>query len=166
MYLKFSHVNINLLNRCFSHEQFSISIYSTILHALLHSKSYVLGFYIYSFSQEQQSSISLHLHQHSTIFYFCGELHTLSFNPHLHSHDSCWSEYVVLFTPAIKLYIFRIKLISLFGTQTQAYGSSIVLQIPAHLLTLTINRQKRVLLEFTSLSVALAWFYRDFWFRN
>ena len=42
-----SHVNTKLLKRRFSNEQFLISKYSSILHALLHSQSHVLVSYIY-----------------------------------------------------------------------------------------------------------------------
>ena len=93
-----SHANTYLPNRYFLHEQILISKYSSILHALWDSQSYVLGFHIYSL-QEPQSSNSLHSHQHSPWFRFCFKLHTLSFNPHLHSHDSCWTENLVSFTP-------------------------------------------------------------------
>ena len=41
-----SDFNTNLLIRCFSHEKFLISKYSSILHALLHSHSHVLGFHV------------------------------------------------------------------------------------------------------------------------
>ena len=34
---------------------------------------------------------SLYSHQHSSLFHFCFELHTLSFNPHLHLHDPWWT---------------------------------------------------------------------------
>ena len=42
--------NNNLPSRCFSHEQFLISKYLTILQALLHSQFYMLGFHIWSSS--------------------------------------------------------------------------------------------------------------------
>ena len=41
-----SHSNNSLPIRFFSHEQFLISKYSSILHALLHSQSHVPGFHI------------------------------------------------------------------------------------------------------------------------
>ena len=40
------HANTNSPIRRFSHEQFLVSKYSSILHALLHSQSHVLGFQI------------------------------------------------------------------------------------------------------------------------
>ena len=40
------HTNSNLSERCFLHKQLLIFKYSTILHALLHSQSYILGFHI------------------------------------------------------------------------------------------------------------------------
>ena len=42
----FSHSNNNLPIIRFSHEQFSISKYYSILHALLHSHSHVLGLHL------------------------------------------------------------------------------------------------------------------------
>ena len=46
-------------------------------------------------------------------------------------------------------------------THTRAYGS-IILQLPKHLLTLTIDRQQRGSLEFILTSVGLAWHGRLF----
>ena len=40
------HVNTNLSNRHFPHEQFLISKYSSILHALLHSQPHLLWFHM------------------------------------------------------------------------------------------------------------------------
>ena len=37
-------------------------------------------------------------------------------------------------------YNYKFILFTLFGTNTQAYGSSIVLKFPPHLLTLIVNR--------------------------
>ena len=89
-----------------SHEQFLLSKYLSTVHALLHSQSLVLGFHIYSFSQELQLSHFLQSHQYPLWFNFCFELHTLSFDPHLHSQDSCWTKNLVLFTLDIKLNTF------------------------------------------------------------
>ena len=41
-----SHANNSLRNRRFSHKQFLLSKYSSILHALLHSQPHVLEFHI------------------------------------------------------------------------------------------------------------------------
>ena len=41
-----SHANTNLPNRRFQHKQFLISKYLSILHALLQSRSHLLGFHI------------------------------------------------------------------------------------------------------------------------
>ena len=41
-----THANTNLPKRRFSHEQFLISKHLSILHALLHSQSHVLGLHI------------------------------------------------------------------------------------------------------------------------
>ena len=51
-------------------------------------------------------------------------------------------ELKVLFnlTRGIKLNNFTFIFFTLFGTHTQAYGSSIALQLPQHLLTLTVKR--------------------------
>ena len=58
-------------------------------------------------------------------------------NLHLHSHDSCWNKKLVSFTLDIKF--FNMQVFTLFGTQTQAYRSSTVLQLPPHFLTPTVN---------------------------
>ena len=55
-----SHANTNLLIRHFLQEQFFVSKYMSILHALLHSQSCELGFHVQSSSQEPQSCNSLH----------------------------------------------------------------------------------------------------------
>ena len=134
-----SHRNTNLPTRCFSQKQFLKTKYSSTLNALLHSKSHVLGFHIKLFSQEHQSSNSWKSHQHSLSFHFCFELHTLWFNLHSHQHDSYWTTNFVSFTLYMKLDIFTFIFFRLFEIQTRAYGSSIVLQFPPHLLILTIN---------------------------
>ena len=46
---------------------------------------------------------------------------------------------------------------TLFGTKTRTYESSRVLQLPLHLLTLTVNGQKSILSEFILTSVGLVW---------
>ena len=58
---------------------------------------------------------------------------------HMHPHNWCWTKNLALFTPDIKLNTFAFILFALFGTKNRAYGSSIVLQILPHLLTLTVN---------------------------
>ena len=50
----------------FLHEQFTISKYSSILHALLRSQSHEIGFHIELSLQETQSS---HLYTHTYIHY-------------------------------------------------------------------------------------------------
>ena len=62
-----------------------------------------------------------------------------------------------LFTPDIKLNTFPLTFHTLFGTKNRAYGSSVVLQLPPHLLTLTVIVQKRVSSEFISTSIDLVW---------
>ena len=47
-----SQKNTEIPNRHFLYEQFLIFKYSSILHALLHSQSHVLGFHIYSSLEE------------------------------------------------------------------------------------------------------------------
>ena len=100
------HVNPNLSNRYFSPETFLISKYSKILRVLLDPQWHVLEFNIQSFLQDSQSSNFLHSHRHSSWFHFCLELHTFSFNPYLHSHDSCWTKSLVSFTPQHYIQIF------------------------------------------------------------
>ena len=46
---------------------------------------------------------------------------------------------------------------TLFGIKTQGYGSSIELQLPPHLLTLTVYGLRIVSLEFISIIFGLAW---------
>ena len=65
------------------HENFLICKYLSILHALSHLQSPMLGFHIQSFLQKPQSSYSLLSHQHRSWFYFSSGLQTLSFNLHL-----------------------------------------------------------------------------------
>ena len=57
-------VNINLEINGVLDEKSLLSKYSSILHAILHLQSHVLGCHVYSFSQEPESSSSLHSHQH------------------------------------------------------------------------------------------------------
>ena len=64
-----SHSNMNLPIRRFSQEQFLTTKYSSILHALLHSQSHVLGFHIQRFLQKSKSSNSLHSQWHSLWFH-------------------------------------------------------------------------------------------------
>ena len=68
----------------------------------------------------------------------------------------------VSFNPVIKLYTFRIIFYTFFK-QSQAYRSSVVLQHPPHLLTLTVYVKRRVLLEFISIIVLAyrGWLLRD-----
>ena len=117
---------------------FTCSRYSSVLHDLLHSQSQILGFHI-SFLQEPQSSYSLHSQWHSSWLHFCFKLHTLSFNPRLHAQDPCWTRNYVSFIHSIKLNTFIFIYFAVFGADTQAYGSSIVLQLPWLLSTLTVN---------------------------
>ena len=81
---------------------------------------------------------------------FCFELHTLSFNLHLHSHNSCCAKNFVSFAPDSKLNTFACIFFTLFETQIQAHCSSIMLQPLSNLLTLKINGSKRILREFIS----------------
>ena len=54
-----------------------------------------------------------------------------------------------------RLNSFNITFFAFFRTQTRAYGSSTVLQVPPHLLTLKVNRSKRVSSLSTSVGPAL-----------
>ena len=92
---------------------------SSISHVLLHSQSHVLGFHIYSFIQETQLFDSSQSHRHLPLLHFCNELHTLWFNPHLHSHHSCWTKYFVSFTLVIKLHIFRFFFYSIWNANSR-----------------------------------------------
>ena len=118
--------------------------------------------------QEPQSSYSLHTQRHSLWFCFCCELHTLSFDQYLQSHDSCWIKNIVLFILDIKSNTFTF-IIFTFGTHIRAYGSIIALHIPPHLLTLTVNGLKRVSLKFILITIGLVWYgwiFRDTNFIN
>ena len=68
----------------------------------------------------------------------------------------------VSFNPVIKLYTFRIIFYTFFE-HSQAYRSSVVLQHPPRLLTLTVYVKRRVLLEFISIIVLAyhGWLLRD-----
>ena len=63
---------------------------------------------------------------------------------------------LVSFTPKIKSDTFTFIVFTIFGTQNQAYESLTVLQLPPHMLALTVNGQKRDSVQFILTSVALA----------
>ena len=60
------------------------------------------------------------------------------------------------FPLTLSLNTFAFIFFTLFGTQTLGYGSLVVLQLPPHLLKLTVNGLKRVSLEFILISVGVA----------
>ena len=60
------------------------------------------------------------------------------------------------FPLTLSLNTFAFIFFTLFGTQTPGYGSLVVLQLPPHLLKLTVNGLKRVSLEFILISVGVA----------
>ena len=64
---------------------------------------------------------------------------------------------MVSFTYYIKLDTFAFIFFILFGTQTGAYGSSIALHYPPHLLKLIVDGGKSVLSEFILTAFGLAW---------
>ena len=134
-----SHSDTDWHTRRFTQEKSLVSKYSIILHALLHAKSRVLWFNIKSFLHEPQSFIFLHSNRHLSWFHFYFELHTLSFNLHLHSHDSCWTKNLVSFTSDITLNTFTCIFFSLFGIHARVIWSSIVLQLSPHLLRLKVK---------------------------
>ena len=119
----------------------------SILHAILHLQSHVLGFLIQSSLRELQPSIFLHLHQHTNIYY--DSFFALNY---IKSHLVCmiqtpiiqtWTKnHFVSFTPDVELNTFEVIFFTLFGTQTQAYELSIVLQLPPHLLALPVYGKK------------------------
>ena len=63
--------------------------------------------------------------------------------PHLLSHNSCWTKSLISFTHDTKLNTFTFIYFTLYGTNTRTFDSSIILQLPSHLLTLTVNGQQR-----------------------
>ena len=63
----------------------------------------------------------------------------------------------VSFTQGIKWNTFTFIFFTLFGTKTRAYGSSIVLQLPPHIVTIVVNVYKRISSEFISTNIGLAW---------
>ena len=66
-----------------------------------------------------------------------------------------------------RLNSFNFRFFTFFRTQTRAYGSSTVLQVPPHLLTLTVNRSKRVSSVSTSVGPALhGCLLRDTFYRS
>ena len=114
------HVNINLSNRRFPHEQFSIFKYSSTLYAFLHSQSHVLGFHILSFIQEPLPFNSLQSYQHSSWFYFSNEyIHFHSMHIYIHMIHA---ELNVLFHLLLLLnqILLESYFFTLFGTQTPA----------------------------------------------
>ena len=110
------HINNNLYNRPFSHEQF--------LKKNIHQ--FYMSYYIRNLTnwdfiynhlyKNPQSFNSLHSPQNSSWFPFCSELHTLLLSPHLRLHDSFWTKDLVWFSPDIKLYTFRIVFFASFRT--------------------------------------------------
>lgn len=117
----------------------------------------LLSICIQSSIQEPQSFNYIQSHRYSSWFHFCNQLHTLSFNLQLQSHNSCWTKCFVSFAPIDKLYTFRNMFYTLFGTQTRAWLSLIVLKLSKHLLTLTLYGLRRVSLKFIWISVGIAW---------
>ena len=121
LYLLF-HFHILILVRRFSHEQFSISNYFSILHAVWNSSSHELELQEGTRHHIQWSLQELQLFFYYRLpwFHFCFELHTLPFNPHLHEDDSCWTKNLVSFTPDIKLNTFKFMFFFFFIWNTNS----------------------------------------------
>ena len=60
----------------------------------------------------------LHSHPHLSLFRHWFELHFLSSNIHLHSHDTCFVNVLDSFIPVLRLNSLRVKSSVLFGTRT------------------------------------------------
>ena len=119
-----------------AHSNFTCFVTFIITHAMIqHIATFI----------RTQSSNYLHSLQHSSLFHFYFELHTLLFNPHLHSRDSCCTENLLHLLLTLNTFTFIFFL--LFETQARAYGSSVVLQFPL---------DKKVSSEFILTNVALA----------
>ena len=126
-----SHTNTNLSIRRFSHKHFLMSKYLSILHALLHSKSHCQDF-TYNHLYKNPNRLILYTDtniHHYSIF----SLNYINFYlMYIYTHTIDIEQKIFLSTSAFISF-------TLFGTQIREHGSSIVFQLPPHLLTLTVN---------------------------
>ena len=129
--LSSSHTNTNLSIRRFSHEQFLMSKYLSILHALLHSKSHCEDF----------TYNHLYKNPNRLILYTDTNIH--HYSVFVLNYIYFYLIYIYTHTIDIELKIFlntsAFIFFTLFGKQIREYGSSVVFQLPPHLLTLRVN---------------------------
>ena len=97
---------------------------------------HIAGSQIQSFSHAWRF---LHSLSHLSLFHHWSELHFLSSNLHLYSHDIYSVNVFDSFFHVIMLNALRFKYFVLFGTHTLFYKSLRVLQLPTHLSNLTAN---------------------------
>ena len=110
-----------------------------MLHDLSHSHSQLLGFQIDPLSQTPLSINSLLSHRHLSLFQRYLLLQTIASNLHSHLHVSCHFIFFVSLVLDIRLNTLTFKSFTTSGTQILAYGSLILLQLPLHLLVLTLK---------------------------
>ena len=82
---------------------------------------------------------TLHSHLHLFLFQRCFLLQTIASNLYLPLHFSCYSINLVSLVLDIRLNILAFQFFIISGTQIFAYGSSISLQLPLHLLILILK---------------------------
>ena len=105
----------------------------------MHLQLHVVGFQIWYFRHALCSFEFWHSHQHFSLFHFWFEVHFLSSNLNLHSHDICFAGIFDSFIFIIILKILKFKSALLFETMTLLDKSLRVLQLPMHLSNLTGN---------------------------
>ena len=112
--------------------------YSPSKYSHSYSHSQLLGFQLNPLSHIPLSISSLNLHLHLSSFNLCLLLQTLASNVHLYLQVSCHFMYLVSLVLEIRLNTLTFMFLTRSGTHNFGYGSLILLQIPLHLLILTL----------------------------
>ena len=133
------HSSINRATNFFLHLKFLKSKYSLKLQALSHGYSQLLEFQAFPLSHIPLSINSLHSHRYLSLFQRCLLLQTIASNLHLHLQVSCHFICLVSLVLDIKLNTLTFEFFTTSGTQIFAYVSLILLQLPLHLLVLTLK---------------------------
>ena len=121
----------------YTYKFYSLNI-SMASHNLSHSQSQLLGFKINPLSHIPLSINSLHQHLHLSLFQCYLLLQTLSFNIHFHLQVSCHSVSCFITVLDIRLNTLTFMFLTTSGTHNFAFESLILLQLPLHLLILTL----------------------------
>ena len=118
---------------------FTYSKYSPISHDLSHSHLKLLGLQAYPLSHTPLSINSLQSHQHLSLFQCCLSLQTIESNLHSYLHVSCHFIFFISLVLDIKLNTLTLKSSTTSRTHIFVYRSLISLQLPLHLLVLTVK---------------------------